>query len=98
MFGLLSVWAREALTDIQPGWHMRSCEASYGDGQGKMAAGVFEGQYVWHPAADDRRLASVCVDVRAGRYLSAHESLAESRGDFDPFLDVLHRCGANSLV
>ncbi|MGW2722469.1 hypothetical protein [Streptomyces sp. NPDC001492] len=47
-----------------------------------MAAGLFEGQYVWHPAADDRLLASVCVDVRAGRYRSAHEALAETRGDF----------------
>lgn len=61
---------------------MRNCVVSYGDGQGKMAAGLFEGQYVWHPAADDRRLASVCVDVRAGRYLSTHEALAESRGDY----------------
>ncbi|WP_200865698.1 hypothetical protein [Streptomyces viridochromogenes] len=47
-----------------------------------MAAGLFEGQYVWHPAADDRLLASVCVDVRAGRYLSARDALAETRGDF----------------
>ncbi|MFJ3228817.1 hypothetical protein ACIPJS_36440 [Streptomyces sp. NPDC086783] len=47
-----------------------------------MTAGLFEGQYVWHPAADDRRLASVCTDVRAGRYLSAHEALAETRRDF----------------
>ncbi|MEU6252826.1 hypothetical protein [Streptomyces sp. NPDC047043] len=47
-----------------------------------MAAGLFEGQYVWHPAADDRVLASVCVDIRAGRYLSTHEALAETRGDF----------------
>ncbi|OIJ65583.1 hypothetical protein [Streptomyces mangrovisoli] len=47
-----------------------------------MAAGLFEGQYVWHPAADDRTLASVCVDVRAGRYLSAREALAETRTDF----------------
>lgn len=46
-----------------------------------MAAGLFEGQYVWHPAADDRLLANVCVDVRAGRYRSAHEALAETRGD-----------------
>ncbi|MGC9540962.1 hypothetical protein [Streptomyces sp. UG1] len=46
-----------------------------------MAAGLFEGQYVWHPAADDRVLASVCVDVRAGRYLSARDALAETRGD-----------------
>ncbi|GAA4036464.1 hypothetical protein [Streptomyces shaanxiensis] len=47
-----------------------------------MAAGLFEGQYVWHPAADDRLLASVSVDVRAGRYLSARDALAETRGDF----------------
>jgi hypothetical protein len=46
-----------------------------------MAAGLFEGQYVWHPAADDRDLASVCVEVRAGRYLSARELLAETRED-----------------
>jgi hypothetical protein len=46
-----------------------------------MAAGLFEGQYLWHPAADDRLLASVCVDVRAGRYLSARDALAETRGD-----------------
>lgn len=61
---------------------MRNCEASDGDGQGSMAAGLFEGQYVWHPAADDRTLASVCVDVRAGRYRSAREVLADSRDDF----------------
>ncbi|UXY26349.1 hypothetical protein [Streptomyces sp. HUAS TT20] len=47
-----------------------------------MAAELFEGQYVWHPAADDRVLASVCVDVRAGRYRSAHEALTETRTDF----------------
>ena len=47
-----------------------------------MAAGLFEGQYVWHPAADDRVLARVCVDIRAGRYLSAQEALTETRGDF----------------
>ncbi|MFQ6147843.1 hypothetical protein ACWEGQ_15565 [Streptomyces seoulensis] len=46
-----------------------------------MAAGLFEGQYVWHPAADDRMLASVCVDVRAGRWARARAVLAESRGD-----------------
>ncbi|MGI5141462.1 MULTISPECIES: hypothetical protein [unclassified Streptomyces] len=46
-----------------------------------MAAGLFEGQYVWHPAADDRDLASVCVEVRVGRYLSARELLAETRED-----------------
>ncbi|GHH21431.1 hypothetical protein GCM10018780_68740 [Streptomyces lanatus] len=37
---------------------------------------------MWHPAADDRVLASVCVDVRAGRYLSARDALAETRGRF----------------
>ncbi len=47
-----------------------------------MAAELFEGHYVWHPAADDRVLAGVCVDVRAGRYLSACEVLAETRSDF----------------
>ncbi|MFD1662465.1 hypothetical protein ACFSL4_30905 [Streptomyces caeni] len=46
-----------------------------------MAAGLFEGQYVWHPAADDRELASVCVEVRAGRYLSACELLVATRED-----------------
>ncbi|MFF4607746.1 hypothetical protein ACFY12_34035 [Streptomyces sp. NPDC001339] len=48
-----------------------------------MAADAFEGQYVWSPAADDRALASACVDVRAGRYFSAHEVLWETRGDFE---------------
>ncbi|MCQ4080031.1 hypothetical protein NGB36_05345 [Streptomyces sp. RB6PN25] len=47
-----------------------------------MAAGSFEGQYVWHPAADDHRLARACVDVRAGRYFSAYEVLEETRGDW----------------
>ncbi|MGW1890034.1 hypothetical protein ACWCP6_07145 [Streptomyces sp. NPDC002004] len=47
-----------------------------------MAAGLFEGQYVWHPAADDRELAGACVDVRAGRYFSAHEVLRQARTDF----------------
>ncbi|EGX61258.1 hypothetical protein SZN_03157 [Streptomyces zinciresistens K42] len=47
-----------------------------------MAAGLFEGQYLWHPAADDHVLAGVCVDVRAGRCLSARDALAETRGDF----------------
>jgi hypothetical protein len=47
-----------------------------------MSADAFGGQYVWHPAADDRRLARACVDVRAGRYLSAQEILAEVRDDF----------------
>ncbi|MFE6132273.1 hypothetical protein ACFQ6Q_29055 [Streptomyces sp. NPDC056437] len=48
-----------------------------------MAAGSFEGQYVWHPAADDRQLARACVDVKAGRYLSAREVLGDARDDFD---------------
>ncbi|WP_078656099.1 hypothetical protein [Streptomyces fulvoviolaceus] len=48
-----------------------------------MTAAVFEGQYKWHPAADDRRLAQACVDVRAGRYLSASETLKDARWDFD---------------
>ncbi|MEU6480175.1 hypothetical protein ABZ858_25470 [Streptomyces sp. NPDC047017] len=47
-----------------------------------MTAGLFDGQYVWHPAADDRVLASVCVDIRAGRWASARAALAETRGDF----------------
>ncbi|KUJ65073.1 hypothetical protein ACZ90_51685 [Streptomyces albus subsp. albus] len=47
-----------------------------------MAAELFEGQYVWHPAADDRRLARACVDVRAGRYWSAHEVMKDCREDF----------------
>ncbi|MFG2288457.1 hypothetical protein ACGFOU_20620 [Streptomyces sp. NPDC048595] len=48
-----------------------------------MAAGSFEGQYVWSPAADDRALARACMDVRAGRYLSAHDVLKEAREDFE---------------
>ncbi|MDF9814330.1 hypothetical protein [Streptomyces sp. SPB162] len=48
-----------------------------------MAAGSFEGQYVWHPAADDRQLAQACMDVKAGRYRSASEILKETRGDFE---------------
>lgn len=48
-----------------------------------MIAEAFEGQYRWHPAADDRRLAQACTDVRAGRYFSAHEALKEARGDFE---------------
>ncbi|GLF97063.1 hypothetical protein [Streptomyces yaizuensis] len=47
-----------------------------------MPAGSFDGQYVWHPAADDHRLARACIDVRAGRYLSAGELLREVRDDF----------------
>ncbi|MGW5331900.1 hypothetical protein [Streptomyces bauhiniae] len=47
-----------------------------------MAAELFEGQYVWHPAADDRVLASVCVDVRAGHHRYACEALVETRSDF----------------
>ncbi|MEU7179360.1 MULTISPECIES: hypothetical protein [Streptomyces] len=48
-----------------------------------MAAGAFEGQYVWSPAANDRQLASACMDIRAGRYFSAHEVLRETREDFE---------------
>lgn len=48
-----------------------------------MAVSSFEGQYVWSPAADDRALARACMDVRAGRYLSAHEVLREAREDFE---------------
>ena len=48
-----------------------------------MAAGSFEGHYVWHPAADDRELARACTDVRAGRYLGAHNVLQEARGDYE---------------
>ncbi|MFI7099366.1 hypothetical protein ACIBK8_08405 [Streptomyces sp. NPDC050161] len=48
-----------------------------------MAAGSFEGQYVWSPAANDRQLAQACIDVRAGRYFGAHEALKETRGDFE---------------
>lgn len=47
-----------------------------------MPAGSFGGQYVWHPAADDRRLARACIDVKAGRYLGAERALRETRGDF----------------
>jgi hypothetical protein len=46
-----------------------------------LPAEAFEGQYRWHPAADDRRLAQACTDVRAGRYFSAHEVLKEARWD-----------------
>lgn len=48
-----------------------------------MTAGSFEGQYVWHPAADDRQLAQACMDVKAGRYRSAHDALRETRADFE---------------
>ncbi|MFE7114700.1 hypothetical protein ACFU99_04670 [Streptomyces sp. NPDC057654] len=48
-----------------------------------MAVDAFEGQYVWRPAADDRQLARACMDVRTGRYLSAHEALKDARGKFD---------------
>ncbi|ANW21506.1 hypothetical protein [Streptomyces clavuligerus] len=48
-----------------------------------MPAGSFDGQYVWHPAADDHRLARACIDVKAGRVLSAGDVLQESRGDYD---------------
>ncbi|MFF8960730.1 hypothetical protein [Streptomyces sp. NPDC014894] len=48
-----------------------------------MPAGSFDGQYVWHPAADDHRLARACIDVQAGRHFSAKEVLRDSRGDFE---------------
>ncbi|GAA2252146.1 hypothetical protein GCM10010232_45500 [Streptomyces amakusaensis] len=48
-----------------------------------MPAGSFDGQYVWHPAADDHGLARACIDVQAGRYFSAQEVLRESRDDFE---------------
>ncbi|MFH8344500.1 hypothetical protein [Streptomyces sp. NPDC018045] len=47
-----------------------------------MTAGLFEGQYVWHPAADDLQLARACVDIRAGRYFGAREILREAREDY----------------
>lgn len=47
-----------------------------------MTAGSFEGQYVWHPAADDRELARACTDLKAGRYFGAHSVLKETHGDF----------------
>ncbi|SCK57761.1 hypothetical protein H180DRAFT_05453 [Streptomyces sp. WMMB 322] len=50
--------------------------------QESMTAGFFEGQYIWHPAADDRQLARACVDVRAGRYLSSNEVLRDARRNF----------------
>ncbi|KUO18690.1 hypothetical protein AQJ91_24550 [Streptomyces dysideae] len=37
---------------------------------------------MWHPAADDRTLASVSLDVRAGRCLSALEALTDTRDAF----------------
>ncbi|MFE7132144.1 hypothetical protein ACFVIM_14900 [Streptomyces sp. NPDC057638] len=46
-------------------------------------AGVFDGQYVWHPAADDHQLARACIDVKAGRYYSAQAALQETHGDFE---------------
>ena len=48
-----------------------------------MIAEAFDGQYRWHPAADDRELAQACTDLRAGRYFSAQEVLREARSDFD---------------
>ncbi|WP_201304886.1 hypothetical protein [Streptomyces sp. GS7] len=48
-----------------------------------MPADSFEGHYVWSPAANDRALAGACMDVRAGRYFSAHEVLKEARRDFE---------------
>ncbi len=48
-----------------------------------MIAEAFDGQYRWHPAADDHRLAQACTDLRAGRYYSAQEVLKEARSDFE---------------
>ncbi|MGH3380082.1 MAG: hypothetical protein ACRDP6_35665 [Actinoallomurus sp.] len=48
-----------------------------------MIAETFDGQYRWHPAADDHQLARACTDLRAGRYFSAHEVLKEARSDFE---------------
>lgn len=47
-----------------------------------MAAGNVRRQYVWHPSADDHELSRACVDVRAGRYLSAQQILFGCRRDF----------------
>ncbi|MFF0447592.1 hypothetical protein ACFYT4_14505 [Streptomyces sp. NPDC004609] len=47
-----------------------------------MPTGSFDGQYVWHPAADDHQLARACIDVKAGRYLSSQQILGEVRHDF----------------
>jgi len=48
-----------------------------------LIAEAFDGQYRWHPAADDHELAQACTDLRAGRYFSAHEVLKEARTDFE---------------
>lgn len=48
-----------------------------------MSADRFDGRYIWHPAADDRKLAQTCTDVRAGRHFSAAEVLKVTRGDFE---------------
>ena len=48
-----------------------------------MIAEAFDGQYRWHPAADDHQLAQACTDLRAGRYFSAREVLREARSDFE---------------
>lgn len=48
-----------------------------------MSAERFDGRYIWHPAADDRKLAQACTDVRAGRHFSADEVLKSARGDFE---------------
>jgi hypothetical protein len=47
----------------------------------RRRAPSFEGRYIWHSAADDRQLADACVDVQAGRYLSARDVLRDARGD-----------------
>jgi hypothetical protein len=39
----------------------------------------FGDRYVWHPAADDARLARACVDLKAGLHRAAGEVLGESR-------------------
>jgi hypothetical protein len=48
-----------------------------------LIAEAFDGQYRWHPAADDHQLAQACTDLRAGRYFSAQEVLKEARSDFE---------------
>lgn len=50
--------------------------------QTKRPGSSFEGRYVWHSAADDRELADACVDIQAGRYLSAREVLRSTRDDY----------------
>jgi len=52
------------------------------ESQTKRPGPSFEGRYIWHSAADDRELADACVDIQAGRYLSARELLRATRDDF----------------